>query len=69
MPDPKTPDPKKSRVIYQCSCGQQVELIESDGGACESCGHMISPKVLGHDLAMTMTLGACLLYTSDAADE
>ena len=51
------PDFEKSRVLYQCSCGQQIELEEGIGGTCQECGYVVSPKLLGHDLAMTMTLG------------
>ena len=50
-------DPRKSRVLYQCSCGQQVEIVEGVGGTCHDCGHVVSSKVLTHDLASTMTLG------------
>jgi len=50
-------DPKNTRVLFQCSCGHHFELEEGVGGECESCGYVVTQKVLGHDLAMTMTLG------------
>jgi len=51
-------DPEKSRVLYQCSCGHQMELEEESGGACDKCGDVVSTKRLNHDLALTMTLGS-----------
>ncbi|QEG23306.1 protein kinase domain-containing protein [Mariniblastus fucicola] len=48
---------ENTRVLYQCSCGHQMELIEDIGGQCQECGHVVSPKLLNHDLATTMTLG------------
>jgi uncharacterized RDD family membrane protein YckC len=49
--------PKNTRVLFQCSCGEQFELEEGRSGACSSCGYVVSRKVIEHDLAMTMTLG------------
>jgi serine/threonine protein kinase/DNA-directed RNA polymerase subunit RPC12/RpoP len=50
-------DPENTKVLYQCTCGRQLELLEDYGGSCPSCQQKISPKLLHHDLAMTMTLG------------
>ena len=50
-------DPENTRVLYQCSCGHQLELIEDIGGRCPNCDQIVSPKLLNHDLAMTMTMG------------
>ena len=50
-------DFEKTRVLFQCSCGEQFELEEGKSGACSKCGYVVSRKVLDHDLAMTMTLG------------
>ena len=47
-----------SRVLFQCSCGHQMELEEEVGGQCPDCGKIVSPKLLSHDLASTMTLGS-----------
>ncbi len=50
-------DPENTRVLYQCSCGHQMELVEDVGGQCPECSQVVSSKLLNHDLAMTMTLG------------
>ncbi len=49
-------DPNNTKVLYQCTCGRQLELNEDKGGICPDCDRSISPKLLHHDLAMTMTI-------------
>ena len=43
-------------VLYRCSCGNQLQLDATVGGKCDKCLKTISPKLLSHDLAMTMTI-------------
>ena len=49
-------DPNNTKVLYQCTCGRQIELAESEGGVCPQCDQVISPKLLHHNLAMSMTI-------------
>ena len=44
------------KVLYRCSCGKDLELDPVVGGQCDHCEKQISPKALGHALAMTITL-------------
>lgn len=43
-------------VRYRCTCGTDLLLDPDVGGHCNKCEKFISPKVLGHELAMTATL-------------
>lgn len=43
-------------VLYRCACGDTVRVDRQQGADCNSCGRRISPKVLQHDLAKTMTM-------------
>lgn len=47
-------DAENTKVLYQCTCGQQLELMETRGGKCPACRKKISPKLLHHDLGATM---------------
>jgi len=44
------------KVLYRCTCGVDLHLDPTLGGNCTRCEKFISPKVLGHELALTMTL-------------
>ncbi len=44
------------KVVYRCACGQELELNRSEGGRCDQCDKVISPKLLGHELSLTMTI-------------
>lgn len=55
--DPNVTRPiSPQKVLYRCSCGQDLELDPVIGGRCANCEKQISPKALGHALAMTMTI-------------
>jgi len=57
MNEPKSqPVHSESTVLYRCSCGTQLSLRPSVGGTCFECKKDVSPKVLRHDLALTMTI-------------
>ena len=43
-------------ILYRCACGRQLMLDSSKGGDCDTCGRGVTPKMLDHDLAMTVTL-------------
>ena len=43
-------------VLYHCTCGEQLVLDPSLGGECPQCQQTVSPKLLGHDLGMTLAL-------------
>ena len=47
---------KETKVLYRCSCGAELSLNPKTGGVCDVCKSVVSPKVLSHDLAMTMTI-------------
>lgn len=48
--------PADETVLYRCACGATVRVDHQQGADCDSCGRHISPKVLKHDLAKTMTM-------------
>ena len=56
--DPNNTQPLASNitVLYRCSCGKQSSLETEIGGTCPVCGRIVSPRVLKHELALTMTL-------------
>jgi serine/threonine protein kinase len=47
---------KPVAVLYQCTCGEQTVLDPSIGGECSNCHQTVSPKLLGHELGMTLAL-------------
>ncbi len=53
VPMPGSPE---RQILYRCTCGHQLKLDTSIGGFCPNCDQTVSPKMLKHDLAMTMTI-------------
>ena len=54
-------------VLYRCTCGNDVSVDRVEGGKCENCQHIITPKVVNNDMTATMTLAGPLdgLETTD----
>ncbi len=59
------------KVLYRCSCGEDLELDPDVGGKCANCEKQITPKALGHALAMSMTIhdGSFVLDQPRPADD
>ncbi len=54
--DATRPLSETRKVVYQCSCGNDLTLQVSEGGTCQQCGRVVSPQSLAMDLAHTVPL-------------
>ncbi len=54
--DASQPSRRNDTVLYRCSCGAEVSVDPNAGGKCAMCQREISPKVLQHELALTITI-------------
>ena len=45
-----------STVLYRCACGCQLAVEPKQGGHCDVCGRDVTPQMLDHDLALTVTI-------------
>lgn len=43
-------------ILYRCPCGRQLTLDANSGGTCPTCDRIVTPKMLEHELNVTVTL-------------
>ncbi len=55
-PNVTRPMSPQKTVLYHCTCGTQIMLDPSLGGACNKCHKTISTKLLEQDLGITVSL-------------
>ena len=55
-PNVTRPIPKPGSVLYQCACGEQLVLGKTEGGQCTKCDQVVSPKMLNHNMGVTVSL-------------